>query len=560
MQSQRKTELPKAKKVRCCVALVIVWLAWPCGSELVRADEASTDRQRQYEFYALTHGGDPGLGRAVFRDKVRTRCAVCHSVKGEAGLVGPDLSRIGGKFDRPHLIESLLQPSRQIVEGYRTTVVRTHGGRVLAGIVKERLAGHLTLVDVNAIPQSVAFADIADRMETQVSLMPDGLIEAISMEEFAGLIAYLETLRAGGKPTPGEGVTGRIGLPAGFEIRTVATGLTGCTALETLPDGRVLVCEQTGAVRVVKNGQLVDEPFVTLNVDCHWERGVIGVTIDPNFSSTPYVYVCYIAKEPYPHHRVSRFRAEGNVAVGSEQVLLAGDDQRTLGGQVPAGHQGGALHFGLDGKLYVAIGEQTAETPAQDLGSLQGKLLRIDSDGTIPGDNPFFDRTSGKYRSIWALGLRNPFTVAFHRATGEPWINDVGGKFEEINRGRAGANYGWPVVDQGPTNDRRFQSPVHYYPQASISGGAFSAPESTWPPEYRERYFFADFVHGWIKLLDPDQPERAETFVTGLNRPVDIRFAPDDSLYILLRNAWVIDDKFQPRTGSLLRIQYTGKR
>src|SRR5690606_32072682 len=114
----------------------------------------------------------------------------------------------------------------------------------------------------------------------------------------------------------------------------------------------------TGSVRVIENGKLLPEPFVTLPVDSTWERGVIGVTIDPAFASRPYVYVCWVARDPYPHHRISRFAADGNVAVpGSEQVLLVGDDQRSLGGKVPAGHQGGGLHFGRDGKLYVGIGE-----------------------------------------------------------------------------------------------------------------------------------------------------------------------------------------------------------
>src|SRR6185369_8467318 len=104
---------------------------------------------------------------------------------------------------------------------------------------------------------------------------------------------------------------------------------------------------------------------------------------------------------------------------GTEQILLEGDDQRKLGGKVPGGHQGGALHFGSDGKLYIGIGEQTAETPAQRLDTLQGKILRINTDGSIPTDNPFLQQTTGKYQSIWALGLRNPFTFAVRPTSGD---------------------------------------------------------------------------------------------------------------------------------------------
>jgi putative heme-binding domain-containing protein len=516
----------------------------------------ASDNVPRYEQYALTHEGDAEAGRTLFLDAIRTRCAVCHKVSGEGGEAGPDLSAIGGKLDRPHLVASLLAPSQQIVEGYRTSIITDKDGRTFSGVVKEQTDEDVTLYDADGKTRKIPTAAIETREESPVSLMPDKLYEALAPEEFTHLVAYLETLRTGGKPTPGSETHGAISLREGFEIRAVATGLTGATALETLPDGRVLLCEQTGALRVIKDGKLLARPFVAIPVEAYWERGLIGVTIDPDFPATPYVYLCYVSGDPYPHHRVSRFTADGDVAVpGSEKVLLTGDDQRTLGGNVPAGHQGGAVHFGPDGCLYVAIGEQTAETPSQSLSSFQGKILRIHADGTIPTDNPFNDEAEDKYRAIWALGLRNPFTFAFRPGTREMFINDVGGKFEEINIGRAGGNFGWPVADHGPTKDDRFIGPIHIYPQASINGGDFAPESSAWPAEYRGKYFFADFVHGWIKTLDPEDHERVETFVTGLNRPVDLRFSPDGSLYVLLRNAWVIDDKFQPATGTLLQIR-----
>ena len=123
---------------------------------------------------------------------------------------------------------------------------------------------------------------------------------------------------------------------------------------------------------------------------------------------------------------------------GSELVLLEGDDQAKLGGNVPAGHQGGALHFGKDGKLYVALGDQTAGLPAQELTTFQGKLLRLNPDGSIPEDNPFCQTARGKYRAIWALGLRNPFRFAVQPGTGRIFINDVGqDNWEEIDEGVA---------------------------------------------------------------------------------------------------------------------------
>jgi uncharacterized repeat protein (TIGR03806 family) len=353
---------------------------------------------------------------------------------------------------------------------------------------------------------------------------------------------------------------GEIRLPPEFNARQVARGITGATAMEIAPDGRIFVCEQTGAVRVFKNGELLERPFARLEVDSQWERGLLGIALDPAFAANERLYVCYVASQPNPHHRISRFTVVGDVAgPGSEVVLFEGDDQRALGGETPAGHQGGAMHFGADGMLYVALGDQTAGAPAQRMDSLLGKLLRLAPDGSIPRENPFYANAHGKYRAIWALGLRNPFTFAVQPSTGRVYLNDVGGLQEEINEGIAGANYGWPTVEHGPTSDVRFHSPVYWYPTSSITGGTFCDGRGggrLFPPDYHGKYFFMDFAVGWIKVLDPDRPASPVEFASGLTRPVDIRFGPDGALYVLLRDAWVIDKDFRPDTGALLAIRY----
>ena len=509
------------------------------------------------ENFALTHRGDAAAGQTLFNDE-RTKCLICHRVGKQGGDAGPDLSMIGNKFDRPHLVESLLYPSKQISYGYETHAILTVDGQLYSGIIKERSEKKLTVVDANNRRQEILTNDIDEQTVSKSSFMPEGLADTLSAQEFTNLIAYLESLRSG-KAKMGSGVAGPIGLPDGFVMKTVATGLSGAVAMDVAPDGRVFVCEQAGTLRVIENDSLLEEPFVSLPVEMNWERGLIGVTVAPDFPSDPHVYVVYVTDKPFTHHRVSRFRAEGNLAQqNSESILLRGDDQSKFGGNVPAGHQGGAIHFGTDGKLYVGIGEQTAKTPSQRFDALQGKILRINSDGSIPSDNPFLERTSGKYQSIWAIGCRNPFTFAFNRSTGAMLINDVGGKFEEINPGEPGANYGWPKIEHGPTDKPGITNPIHIYPQSSINGGDFSDGIKGWPDAYRNRYFFADFVHGWIKTIDPENPTESKTFASGIRRPVDLRFAPDGSLYVLLRNAWVVDDKFQGGTGSLLKISYVG--
>lgn len=525
------------------------WNRWAAAA--LDGARSSTLRD-EYARYALKCRGDAGRGRTLFADLKRFACAHCHRVHGQGGEVGPDLSDIAGKLDRRVLIESVLEPSRQLVEGYRMTTIALSSGRILSGIVKDESARQIALAGPDGHRVLVAKAEIEERRTSTVSLMPEALNSQMTREEFADLIAYLETLRPAGR-------LGTVGsFPKGFSAEMIVRGITGATAMEIAPDGRIFVCEQTGALRVVKNDVLSPDPFVKLEVDSAWERGLIGVALDPDFIKNGYVYVNSISPRPYPHHRISRFTAQGDVAKpGGEVVLFEGDDQTRLGGGVPAGHQGGAIHFGGDGKLYIALGEQTAGAPAQRIDSLLGKLLRINRDGTIPEDNPFYSAARGKYRAIWALGLRNPFTFAVQPGSGRILINDVGeARWEEVDEGFAGANYGWPLTE-GPTTDPRFRGPIHHYPVASVAGGAFCPTnrEPGFPNLYRGKYFFMDFVKGWINILDPDHPEKVEPFATGLARPVDLRFATDGALYVLVRDAWVIDGSFQPGTGSLIRIR-----
>lgn len=541
---------------RLFLFLVIFIGALTCaGRDCVARDALSSDADadaKSRERFAMTHEGDVARGKKLFNKDLRTRCLTCHQVGKEGGKIGPDLSKIGGKFDRIHLIESLLEPSRQIVQGYETRVIVKTDGDILAGIVTKESDQQLVLEAAADKRWEIAKSDIEESKVSKVSTMPSDLAKQLSDQEFTDLIAYLETLRTGGNKF-GAGTKGPVRLPDGYKIETLVTGLSGATAMQVLDDGRILICEQDGRLRVVKDDRLLDQPMLTLDVEHNWERGLIGVTVHPQFPTQDWVYVCYVVEEPFSHHRISRFRVTGDVAdPASEDILFEGDDQSQLGGHVPAGHQGGAMHFGIDGKLYVGIGEQTAGTPAQSLETLQGKILCLNDDGSIPVDNPFVSQTDGKYQAIWALGCRNPFTFAIDQSTGQMLINDVGGKFEEINPGVAGANYGWPTANHGPSQNDEFTGPIHHYPEASISGGDF-APDAVGDSN-AGRYFFADFVHGWIKTIDPQKGGKASDFVAGLRRPVDLRFASDGSLYVLLRNAWVVDDKFQTDSGSLVRI------
>src|SRR5262245_56971996 len=211
-------------------------------------------------------------------------------------------------------------------------------------------------------------------------------------------------------------------LPSGFVETNVASGLSAPTTFEFAPDGRIFIAQQGGQLRVVKNGQLLATPFLSLNVDSRGERGLLGVAFDPQFETNHFVYVYYTVPGFPAHNRVSRFTANGDVAQqGSEVPIL---ELNPL--SAATNHNGGAIHFGPDGKLYIGVGENDNGANAQTLANLLGKILRINADGSIPSDNPFFNQATGNNRAIWAGGLRNPFSFAFQRGTGQMFINDVG--------------------------------------------------------------------------------------------------------------------------------------
>ena len=324
-------------------------------------------------------------------------------------------------------------------------------------------------------------------------------------------------------------------LPSGF-TETRINGLSGPTAMDIAPDGRIFVCLQGGQLRVIKNGALLPAPFLTLTVDSSGERGLLGVAFDPNFQSNNFIYVYYTATTTPRHNRVSRFTANGDVALaGSELPILDLDNLSAA-----SNHNGGAIHFGPDGKLYVAVGDNANGANAQTLANRLGKMLRINSDGSIPSDNPFFNTATGLNRSIWALGLRNPFTFAFQPGSGRMFINDVGqNTWEEINDGIAGSNYGWPNTE-GSTNNPSFRSPLFSYGHGNsattgcaIAGGAFYNPaQNQFPAIYTGKYFFADLCSGWIRVFDP-ATNTASGFATGVSSPVDLKVAADGSLYYL---------------------------
>lgn len=350
-----------------------------------------------------------------------------------------------------------------------------------------------------------------------------------------------------------EGLESRQHLTAvasGFTDSYVVDGLNKPTQMAFTPDGRLLVAEQGGKLRVIKNGQLLSSSALSLTVNKAGERGFSGVVADPDFSSNNYIYVYYTRYTGnVVHNRLSRFTMSGDTAAASSEKILM--DLDPLSSYY---HMGGGLHFGSDGKLYVSTGENARGTPAQKMDTVLGKILRLNKDGTIPTDNPFYNSTTGNNRAIFSLGLRNPFTFAIQPGTQTLFINDVGeATWEEVNKGGARSNFGWPN-SEGPTTNPAFTTPVHAYQHnvgSAVIGADFYPTNGTFPSQYRGKYIFGDHTKGWIKVMDPATTAIIGSITTGgIEAMTDIDIGPDGALYYLERT--------YSSTGKVGRIQATG--
>lgn len=351
-------------------------------------------------------------------------------------------------------------------------------------------------------------------------------------------------------------------LPPGFIEERVAQDLDP-TTMAMAPDGRIFIAEKDGRIRIVENGVLLEDPFLEIEVDNFNERGLGGIAFHPDFEQNNWIYITYTVPNQN-HNRISRFTANGNYAPRqSEEILL---DLPGLAGTI---HNGGAMAFGVDGKLYVAIGDGSNAANSQNLNTLLGKFIRINDDGSIPEDNPFYNILDGDNRAIYAYGFRNPFTFAIQPGTGRIFANEVGSEFyEEVNQIEAGKNYGWDALEgyfTGTNPPENYQDPFYSYSHdigCAVIGATFYNPQTAnFPPRYLGKYFFGDYCEGYLKVLDPETGEIMETFATDINRPIAMLVAPNGDLYYLDRPGignGSMQDNTSSSGASLWRVRYTG--
>ena len=325
-------------------------------------------------------------------------------------------------------------------------------------------------------------------------------------------------------------------LPDGFEVEEVLGNLNFPVTMAFSPDGRLFFNElSTGNVRVVQDGVLLPQPFLTVPVSPVGERGLLGLTFDPNFQQNGFVYIFHTNPNPLSN-RVVRYREENGIGV--DPVILM-DVPITV---ACSNHNGGNIRFGSDDMLYVTIGEYGCiPNWAQDLSRPQGKIHRINpADGSAPLDNPFFDDgdpTTGNDDRIFAYGLRNSFDFAFQPITNKIFATENGpADNDEVNIIERGGNYGWPIV-RGVANNPNFIDPILTFTPTIAPTGIDFYTGDKYPEEFKNDMFFGDFNTGKIRRVkltgsEADSVEFMTEFIAGgFGFIVDVVDGPDGFLY-----------------------------
>jgi glucose/arabinose dehydrogenase len=286
--------------------------------------------------------------------------------------------------------------------------------------------------------------------------------------------------------------------PAGFRIETVATGINLGCAMAFAPDGRLFVTERvTGNIRVIENGQLRATPWATITRTgtSGSEQGLLGIAVDPSFLTNRYVYVMYTRTTTTTHNVIARLTEVGGV----------GTNLTVIGPQVTSVsiHNGGPLAFGHDGKLYHCNGDAGTGSNAQSLASLNGKILRMNRDGSVPTDNPF---VTGAQPLVWSYGHRNQFGLCIHPVTGLPYTTENGQNTrDEVNRIVRGGNYGWPQYEgTEPTPDPSTVDPLRVFAPTPDPTGCCFYTGAHYPATYLHGWFMCKFSFGQLALLTLD--------------------------------------------------------
>ena len=355
-----------------------------------------------------------------------------------------------------------------------------------------------------------------------------------------------------------------IPAPIDIGVENWIIGLEAPWSLVFLPDGRALVSERPGRVRLIRDGQLAPEPYAVfettrgasgvgdffLNLFARGEGGLMGLAVHPDFPKAPYIYAMYTWRgQSGVRNRIVRLRDHGDYGT-FDKIILGG---------VPGAlfHNGGRIAFGPDGMLYATTGEIFERRMAQDLKALGGKILRVDPEGNIPADNPF------PGSPVWSYGHRNSQGLAWHPETGQLFQSEHGpsgevgfGAHDEINIIEKGRNYGWPLIVGAP-GKAPYADPIVMWPENSVppTGIAFHQGDLYIATLRSEALIRLKLLRSGrrfsVTAIERLFAENEDDGVRGRLR--DAASGPDGALYVLTSNR---DGRGSPRHGDdkILRL------
>lgn len=330
-----------------------------------------------------------------------------------------------------------------------------------------------------------------------------------------------------------------------IRVETVAEGLEWPWGLAFLPDGRMLLTEQPGRLRIVDRDGGISEPVAGVPEVLYEDQGgLLDVALDPDFASNRFVYLSFAeAGEGGASTAVARGRLNETATGLEETETIFRQEPKVAGGK----HFGSRLVFSPGGELFVTLGERFEFDPAQDLSGHLGKVVRIESDGTIPPDNPFVGKRDTR-EEIWSYGHRNVEAAAIHPETGRLWVAEMGPRDgDELNVIEGGGNFGWPLVSWGRHYDGRdipdpparpeFVAPIHQWtPVISPSGMIFYTADAF--ADWRGDALIGGLsARGLVRVeLDGESVVDDERLELGV-RIRDVAAGPDGAVYVLTDRA-----------------------
>jgi len=344
-----------------------------------------------------------------------------------------------------------------------------------------------------------------------------------------------------------------------FRVVTVVAGLEHPWGLAFLPDGRMLVTERAGRLRIIKDGKLDPQPVAGLpQIALHGQGGLLDVAVHPRFAENSLVYLAYAARgSDGVGTEVARGKLVGN-RLENVQVIFRQQPKGSTGN-----HFGSRLVFDRAGLLYITLGDRGEMERAQKPGDHAGSVIRLHDDGRVPADNPFVGKAGWKPEKF-TLGNRNIQGAALHPQTGMLWTHEHGPQGgDEVNVIRAGTNYGWPVITYGAnygtgtkigegTAKPGMAQPLHYWvPSIAPSGMAFYSGDQF--PRWRGD-LFVGALKGQMLVrlkLDGEKVVREERLLQGLfkgrlGRIRDVRVGPDGYIYLLTDEAAGVLARLEP--------------